>query len=144
MVTTQRKANHSMRRQIVLDSTTRDNKNTACWVQDYRSISSPASSSRSLRAGAGRDRVSEQRSSCPRPSGRPALLLHHQCCPQHSQHHLDGDTAVQCQPARAGTAKGHSKRMQKAKVCVYQVLSVPGGRAASDGPSLGRRGPGSR
>lgn len=103
-----------------------------------------ASSSRSLRAGVGRDRVSEQRSSCPRPSGRPALLLHHQCCPQQSQHHLDGDTAVQCQPTRAGTAKRNTKRMPAnvkvpAKVCVYfQVLSVAGGRVASDGPSLGR------
>lgn len=67
----------------------------------------------SLCAGVGRDRVSEQRSSCPRPSGRPALLLHHQCCPQQSQHHLDGDPAVQRQPTRAGTAKNTPPTLKK-------------------------------
>lgn len=64
-----------------------------------------AAFSRSLCTGIGRDRVSEQRSSCPWPSSHPALLLHHQCCPQQSQHHLDGNTTVQCQPTRAGNEK---------------------------------------
>lgn len=57
----------------------------------------------SLCAGAGCDGVPEQYPGGPWPSSRPALLLHHQRCPQQPQHHLDGDTTVQCQPARAGT-----------------------------------------
>lgn len=60
-------------------------------------------SSCSVCAGAGCDGVPEQHPGGPWPSSRPALLLHHQRCPQQPQHHLDGDTAVQCQPARTGT-----------------------------------------
>lgn len=72
-----------------------------------------ASSSPSLCAGIGRDRVSEQRSSCSWPSSHPALLLHYQCCPQQPQHHLDGDTTVQCQPTWAGTEKTHLRKKKK-------------------------------
>lgn len=86
------------------------------WETEVLKLLLTASSSRSLRAGVGRDRVSEQRSSCPRPSGHPALLLHHQCCPQQSQHHLDGDPAVQRQPTRAGTDKNYTPMEKKKKI----------------------------
>lgn len=62
-------------------------------------------SSCSVCAGARCDGVPEQYPGGPRPSSRPALLLHHQRCSQQPQHHLDGDTTVQCQPARTGSVR---------------------------------------
>ena len=66
-------------------------------------LSSSSSFLCSVCEGVGRDREPEQYSGSPWPGGHLALLLHHQCCSQQPQHHLDGHTAVQCQPARAGT-----------------------------------------
>lgn len=59
----------------------------------------------SVCAGAGCHGIPEQHPGGAGPGGRPALLLHHQRSPQQPQHHLDGDTAVQRQPARTGNSK---------------------------------------
>lgn len=40
------------------------------------------------------DSVPEQHPGGPWPGGHPAVLLHHQRCPQQPQHHLDGDTPI--------------------------------------------------
>lgn len=65
----------------------------------------PLSVSCSECAGPRCDRVPEQHPGGPGSAGSAALLLQHQRRPQQPQHHLDGDPAVQRQPAGAGWSR---------------------------------------